>query len=268
MTQAQVFDLDAAIASRVAHYHTEQVKKQLHEDGERRQQLGERRAECEQALAKAFPAEIREALGMEVAKNSVENSINGYPVKGYPEAVFALDDHLWHITLEYGHGVYISAPDGVGSKQTANNDENVDALLLMIGLWREREAERARQKQEEDAAVARLLVESASPAASSEPTAPRMVGDSNDTNVVFVLSEHVSHYSAGLDQMQAKFSYEDVYLTLHEAARKPRRFTLTSDQLDALIAARSLYQQHIDAVKMRREERARVAADNDDDIPF
>lgn len=147
-SQTAAFDLDAAINQRVADHLDSLAEKERKEGAERRQQLTVRRAECEQALAKAFPAELREALGMKVDENSVKNPASGYPVKGYPVAVFTFDNHLWHITLEYDNGVYINPPDGNG--RSVASVESVDTLLLSMGLWREREAERARSAREDD----------------------------------------------------------------------------------------------------------------------
>lgn len=275
MTQNQTdatFDLDKAVNARVADYLDERAKQELEEDARRQKEVMERRHQCEVALVKAFPAELREALDMEVDERSVVDSISGYAVSvsNYPRAIFTLDDSLWSITLEYGNGVIINAPDGK-DKQTHNNDENADALLLQIGLWRNREAERLRREQEEKEAQRRFLetkIELA-PTATPEPAQPRMVGgtDPDDTDVVFILSERIGYYNTGLDQMQVVFSYHDVYLVHVAGSSKPRRFMLTTEQLDALIAARALYQQHADDVEKRRAERAKRVAE-DDDIPF
>lgn len=266
-TTARPFDLDNAINDRVAQYHAELAEEQRRKNADRDEKVAKRRAECEAALANAFPAELREALGMEIDPQSVAHHINGYPVSGYPIAMFALDDRLWQIFFHGDGSVIISGPDGM-EKRTQRREDNADALLLLIGRWREQEAERLCEKQEAEAEE-RALEEAgatvAETAAPKEPTPPRMIGDPDGTTAHYILSEVISYYNDAPETLMAKFTSSGA-LTLisQDSVRKPKRFALNPQQLDALFTARALHQEHVAAVK----ERERQARELEDEQPF
>lgn len=202
-------------------------------------------------LERHLPADVREALGVELDLKRRPGEVAA--------AVFAFEDHLWHLYQYQGHGCQIVSPDSIHEYSNHAKD-TLNVLLAALGQWRDREAERQVEAQ---------TTADQEPKA---PEAPRILA--NDEVFCAVLAETLGTYNDDLTTITAFLRPQ--YVTLRRTAavtaysddgtpiHTHKEFSLTDHELDLLIQARELYRQHI------REEAERRAADPNypDDVPF